>query len=163
MASNDIAVRPAKQEIIIAGSDVVAYGPRNTPSNHHAVRCCQLLRAPPTSTTIWPGSFLELDAPSDFPPDAQLAVEPRTDSSSCRSVKSTLTGPQPSILNAVAGKLRLLNSSPEPILVKKNDHICQARLVTEALHPHLLPPPTPKPSKPQSSTYHSEQVSLDPV
>ncbi len=170
MASNDIAVRPAKQEIIIAGSDIVAYGSCNTPSKYHAVRCCQLLRAPSTSTTVWPGSFLELDVPPDFPSDAQLAIEPRTDSASCRSVKSTHTWPQPAILNSVAGKLRLVNSSAEPIFIKKNDHICQARLVTDDpprlvtddLPPNLSSPPTPQPSQPQTNTYHSEQVSLDP-
>ena len=39
MACNDIAVRPAKHEITIAGSDVVHYGPPNGPSQYHAVRC----------------------------------------------------------------------------------------------------------------------------
>lgn len=89
MASNDIAVRPAKQEIIIAGSDVVSYGPTDSTSKYHAVRCCHVLRAPPVNTTIWPGGFLEIEVPTDVPSDAQLAVEPRVDSSSCRSVKSS--------------------------------------------------------------------------
>ena len=61
-------------------------------------------------------------------------------------------------------------SSAEPIFIKKNDHICQARLVTDDpprlvtddLPPKLSSPPTPKPSQPQTNTYHSEQVSLDP-
>jgi hypothetical protein len=47
------------------------------------------LRAPATNTTIWPGGFLEVDIPIDFPPDTQLAVEPRVDSTSCQSIKSS--------------------------------------------------------------------------
>ena len=63
MASNDIAVRPAKHEIIIAGSDVASYGYSNTPQAHHTVRTCHLLRAPSVNTTVWPGEFLEVDTP----------------------------------------------------------------------------------------------------
>ncbi len=37
------------------------------------------LRSPSTSTTVWPGSFLELEVPTNFPSDTQLAIEPRTD------------------------------------------------------------------------------------
>ena len=54
MASNDIAVRPAKHEIIIAGSDVASYGYSNNPQAHHAVRACHLLP---------PGLILTLSRP----------------------------------------------------------------------------------------------------
>ncbi|CAB4005774.1 Hypothetical predicted protein [Paramuricea clavata] len=82
MTCNAIAVRPAKHEIIIAGSDIVPYGSRNSSFKYHVVRYCHVLRTRPTNTTIWPGGFLEVDIPIDFPPDTQLAVEPRVESSS---------------------------------------------------------------------------------
>ena len=166
MTCNDIAVRPAKHEIIIAGSDIVPYGSPNSSFKYHVVRYCHVLRAPPTNTTIWPGGFLEVDIPIDFPPDTQLAVEPRVDSTSCQSIKSSHAWPQPGILESVGRKLRLVYCSTEPIFIKKNDHICQARLVTSSSPPQtqvpssqdLGPPPPPL----HTPGYHSEQVSVDP-
>ena len=64
MAINDIAVRPTKHEIIIAGSDVSSYGYLNTPQAHHAVRACHLLRAPSVNTTVnGKENFLKLTPP----------------------------------------------------------------------------------------------------
>lgn len=166
MTRNDIAVRPAKHEVIIAGSDVVPYGPTDPPSKFHAIRCCHLLRAPPTNTTIWPGGYLEIDLPTEIPSDTQLAVEPRVDSSSCRSVKSAHAWPQPIILETVGSKLRLVNTSDKPILINKNDHLCQARLVSDNLSTEVPTPnlcPSDSPSTPTTPhTYHSDQVRLDP-
>ena len=128
MASNDIAVRPAKHEIIIAGSDVASYGYSNNPQAHHAVRACHLLRAPNVNTTAWPGEFLEVDAPPDLLKDSTLAVEPRIDSVSSSHLKPTHTWPHPNIIQAVGGKLRLVNDTEDPLLIRKNNHFCQARL-----------------------------------
>lgn len=166
MTINDIAVRPAQHEVIIAGSDVVSYGSPNSIPKYHAVRFCHLLRAPPTTTTIWPGGYLEIDLPTDVPSDTPLAVEPRTDSLSCRSVKSAHAWPQPRIFETVGHKLRLVNNFNEPILIKKNDHLCQARLVSDDLSSE---PPAPlscspilSPTPPTQFMNHSEPVRLDP-
>ena len=43
MTSNDIAVRPAKREIIIAGCDVASYGCSQSPQTHYA---CLLYTSP---------------------------------------------------------------------------------------------------------------------
>ena len=166
MACNDIAVRPGTQEILIAGCDIVSYSSSGTPSKTSTVRCCQILRAPPVSSTIWPGNFLEVNVPNTFPSDAQLAIEPLVDSACCRSTKTSHAWPQPALLDSVGGKLRLVNPSAEPIFIKKNDHICQVLLVTDALTTTSLPPDVPSTatscSQPQTSTFHSDQVSLDP-
>ena len=131
MTSNDIAVRPAKREIIIAGCDVASYGCSQSPQTHYAVRACHLLRAPNTNTTVWPGElgeFLEIDAPSELLKDATLSIEPRMDSVSSSHLKPTHTWPPPDIVQSIGGKLRLLNNTEEPFLVRKHDHLCQARL-----------------------------------
>ena len=118
------------------------------------------------SSTIWPGNFLEIDVPNVFPSDAQYAIDTRVDSACCRSTKIYHAWPHPAILDSVGGKLRLVNSSAEPIFIKKNDHIYQARLITDALTTTSLPPDVPstatKCSQPQTSTFHSDQVFLDP-
>jgi hypothetical protein len=82
----------------------------------------------------------EVYIPIDFPPDTQLAVEPRVDSTSCQSIKSSHAWPQPGILESVGRKLRLVNHSTEPIFIKKNDHICQlASLWAALLHKRKCP------------------------
>ena len=46
MAANDIAVRPAKHEIIIAGCDVASYGCSQTPQTHYSSLRCKSLPPP---------------------------------------------------------------------------------------------------------------------
>ena len=58
MTSNDISVRPARNSIFIQGTEEIKYG---TQINEHSIfkPRCALLRAPPVTTTIWPGDYLE--------------------------------------------------------------------------------------------------------
>ena len=164
MTSNDIAVRPAKHEIIIAGCDVASYDSSQISQAHHAVRACHLLRAPCANTTVWHGEFLEVDAPSEFLKDSPLAIEPRTDSVSSNHRKPTHAWPQPVIVQAVGGKLRLLNDTDEPLLIRKNDHFCQARLTV----PDPASDPSPVETYPAPSMLTAplltpaESVSVDP-
>ncbi len=138
MASNDIAVRPAKREIIIAGTDVSSFGCPQSPQNHHAVRACYLIRAPSVNSTIWPGEFLEVDAPPELLKDSFLAIEPCADSVSSGHLKHTHAWPHPDIVQTVGGKLRLLNDTEDPLLIRKNNHFCQAHLTASD--------PVPEPS-----------------
>lgn len=62
MTSNNIAVHPAKREIITAGCDMASYGCSQSAQTHCALRAFHL-RAPSTNTSVWPGEFLEIDAP----------------------------------------------------------------------------------------------------
>ena len=79
MDTNDIAVHPAKRQIILGDGTTYEYGIAISTSSAHAIRRTQacVLRAPPKSTTIWPGEFIELDCKD--PPDCELALEPCTD------------------------------------------------------------------------------------
>lgn len=165
MASNDIAVRPAKREIIIAGCDVASYGCSQSPQTHYAVRACHLLRAPNTNTTVWPGEFLEIDASSVLLKDATLAIEPRLDSVSSSHLKPAHTWPHPDIVQSIGGKLRLLNNTEEPLLIRKNDHLCQARLTVleSSIEPSSTQAaePCPKSTTPPSSSVESVHVDPD--
>ena len=78
MEFNDIAVRPARRTVIIRGN-LYKYESSETKPPHTAVRRTVVLRAPSTSTTIWPGEFLEVALPDDVPADNDYALEPRTD------------------------------------------------------------------------------------
>jgi len=162
LASNNIAVRPTKHEIIIAGCDMASYGGSESPETHYAVRACHLLRALNTNTTVWPGQFLEIDASSLLLKDAPLAIKPHMDLVSSSHLKPTHTWPQPDIVQSIGGKLRLLNNTEEPLLIPTNDHLCQAHLtvVESSIEPSSTQAaePCPKSTTPPSSPARSFSV-----
>ena len=108
LVSNDISIRPAKSQITI-GETVIHYGDDNANrSQCHTVRRAQayVLRAPASSTTVWPGDYIELSIPSVLD-DIVVAVEPRNDYSPlCHQ-----NWPEPAIVEAVGDKIRLVNTS----------------------------------------------------
>ena len=75
MEVNDLTVRPAKRLITLADGTTVLYrSPKITPQPH-SVRRAHVLRAPATTTTVWPGEFIELQLPKDISvPDSTLAI-----------------------------------------------------------------------------------------
>ena len=136
MACNDIAVRPATQEILIAGCDIVS----STPSITSTVRCCQILRASPVSSTIWPGNFLDVNVPNIFPSNVQLAIEARVDS----PPKHPMPGPSPPFSTPLVGSFDLSIPLLSLPLLKRT--IISARLASSPMpslrHPyHLMCPP----------------------
>ena len=74
-----------------------------------AARRAIVLRAPPTSTTIWPGDFVEANLPDDAPLDCDYALEPRSVAPSVRKLTASQLWPPPSIVSSVAGKIRIPN------------------------------------------------------
>ncbi len=79
MPINDISFRPSRHQISIQDSHVTDNGTDFTDTAHNHVRRTQsqVLRAPPASTVVWPGDYLELELPAQIEPDATLAIEPR--------------------------------------------------------------------------------------
>ena len=162
MITNDISLRPSKQEVTIQGCENVYYGSRQPAGTIGSVRRTQttVLRAPSSSTVIWPGQYLELDLPDHVDPDSILALEPRKDCS-----RSDCEWPSPHIVQAVARKIRIPNQTPHPKRIPRHDHLCQV-LPTYIPYPH---PDVPKSSNstlvaPSSPTphEHSLSVQLDP-
>ena len=72
---NDIAVRPAKNKIIIKSRDIVNYA--STSFRHPTMHCIQtfLCRAPSHPTTIFPSEYVTMTTISDFE-DSTVAIEP---------------------------------------------------------------------------------------
>ena len=100
-----------------------------------------------------------------IPLDSPLAIEACVNSICRRSEKSVHAWPPRNILETVGGKLRLVNTSDEPNFIKKNDHLCQARLVLDSLSnkPDPHPNPTSPPSKaPTKHLFHSKHVCVEP-
>ena len=77
MVSNDIAVRPAKQQITIADAETVHYGVHTSSKRTSSARRAQayLLRSS-HRTVVLPGDYLQLNTPGETAPDILWAIEP---------------------------------------------------------------------------------------
>jgi hypothetical protein len=128
MEINDVTVRPAKRQVILGDGTTYLYGAatKGRTTGLPAVRRAQsfVLRAPSSSTTIWPGDYIELNVDDSFAPDTPLALEPRIESTPYPTKPSQLW-PPPAIINSVGGKVRIPNESNEPRVLRRNDHFCQ--------------------------------------
>ena len=161
MAINDVSVRPSRHQISIQDSLFTYSGADDLDTAHNRVRRTQshVLRAPPASTVVWPGDYLELELPAHIEPDATLAIEPRPDCS-----KSVQGWPNPHIIEAVAGKVRILNTTSQPKRISSHEHFCQV-LPTQTTDktPTDTPPSCPVPPPPSTTgSAHSSAVHLDP-
>ncbi|CAH3035332.1 unnamed protein product, partial [Porites lobata] len=167
LIANDISVRPAKCQVRIQDSEVIHYEHRSDPTTaSHAVRRaqCYTLRAPSSTTVLWPGDYVELDVPPDLGEDHVLALQPRTDTPVRKHTKATSIWPEPQILEAVGTKVRLVNSSQEPKLIGRHEHHSQILPTeeTSSFTPTPSLPCLPQPVKPKSSLPFSSSVSIDP-
>ena len=149
---NHVYAHTPTRTIYFPTATPLTYGPHT--SN---IRTSSILRAT-VKQTVWPNEFVELSV-GDNTPDQYVAVESRADSNT--STSWSLSGIYPSVGN----KIRVLNTSTEPKVVKKNDHVCQA---ISAFAPSDQPPdsvptvkPTPTHSQP-SQSHHSASVKVNP-
>ncbi len=169
METNDVHIRPARFEVHIGENTVFRYG-----SSHHApsvtIRRAVVLRAPARTTTIWPGEYIEVDIPPELTSfkDASFTLEPRFDAPSAKYERPVAMWPQPTIISAVSGILRIPNLTNEPRVLKKHEHFCQVLPVHKpdfeedaSVLPQSL-------SDIRASSvlahgfYHSDAVSIDP-
>ena len=70
MEANDIALRPAKCLITLADGSSFTYSSSDGRSTQQTAYRSVVLRAPATSTPLWPGDYIELELPQDLPPDS---------------------------------------------------------------------------------------------
>ena len=139
MGTNDISIRPAKRQVMTGDGFTYAYGSQAPAVTSTAARRAIVLRAPPSSTTIWPGDFIEINLPDEALPDCEYALEPRSNAPSVRKLTSSQVWPPPSIVSSLAGKIRFPNLSSEPHSLKHNEHFCQVNPVFSPEFPHPFP------------------------
>ena len=167
METNDISNRPAKRQVTIGDGPTYAYGSQAPALTSTAARRAIVLRAPPTSSTIWPGDFVEINLPEEALPDCEYALEPRSDDPSVRKLTASQLWPPPSIVSSVTGKIRIPNLSSEPHSLKRNEHFCQVNPVFSpdinvAASSTPSCEPCPRPSGPTGDIQHNSSVHLDP-
>ena len=164
MTLNDVAVRPSRSLITIQDHEYINYSSPSTKSNP-VIRSisAQVLRCP-ASITVWPGDFLELEVPPEFPPDSEVAVECRTDNARNQHMsKQRQQWPQPQIADTVGTSLRITNSSDEPLVIRRHEQICHVRPTMSADTDDYGSAPSQQPASPTSRTGPwSTAVRIDP-
>ena len=162
MEANDIAVRPAKREVLLGNGSTYTYGSKSSPRPLPIVRRAFVLCAPAPSKTVWPGEFVEVQLPEDAPPDSEYALEPRTDAPSSHNRKSSQLWPQLSVVSSVTRAIRIPNLSTEPRTLRRHGLFCQAIPV---FGPNEVPATGLSPTQqtlPPRSASHSASVQVDP-
>ncbi len=161
MITNDIFLRPAKQQVTVQGHEISYYGVSKSAECTSSIRGTHavVLCAPSPSSVVWPGQYLELDLPDYVDSDSVLAIEPRRDCS-----KSSSDWPPPGIIGAVARKIRISNETPQPKHIPRHDHLCQAvpTYIPKPVKDNCEPPSRPPPASPSTPQQHSVSVKLDP-
>ena len=168
MSTNDISVRPAKRLVTLGDGTAFPYGSTGSHHDINTVRRTIVLRAPPTSTTVWAGEFVEICLPPDAPSDSAYVMEPRLDAQRVRRCDVAQTWPRPGVVSSVAGRIRIPNLSNEPHILKRHQHFCQVDPLSSPTTPHPVPAPyTSMPIvrhllSPATGPKHSQSVQLDP-
>ena len=126
MEINDIALRPAKHQVVIRGAATYGYGAEIT--KRSAAHRVHVLRAPPQHTTIWPGDYLELQVPEELA-DMELALEPRYETHNPTHDRDIW--PPPCIISSVSRIVRIPNLTTSPLTLRKHEHFGQVLSVTE--------------------------------
>ena len=70
MITNDISLRPAKQQVTVQGHEISYYGVSKSSECTSSIRRTHavVFRAPSPSSVVWPGQYLELDLPDYVDP-----------------------------------------------------------------------------------------------
>ena len=129
---NDIAVRPATNQIIIDGKEFVSYDSvRKVKPNK--VRKVSLFTVQSESRqVILPGQS-GLFSVKGVANDEQVVVEPRWYTYHNKAAtKDTELWPAPQVVSVVNNSVSLSNNTSEPIVVKKSEHI-------GSIHPEVAP------------------------
>ena len=134
--------------------------------SNKAVPRAVVLQSPPTSTTVWPGEFLELGLYDNIPTDSEYALELKMDAPSAQSAKISNIWPPPCVVSSVADSIRIPNLTDQPQTLKRNEHFCQVSPVfapgDSKQTPTTPSPPLKSHTSPKPST-HSCGVSLAPA
>lgn len=150
-----VTIDVAHKQIGIGTDDVIHYGTSGL-STTATARRATIVRAPNRSTVVWPGEAVKVDLPDDVPSDSCVVIEPRWDSKS-----TTPAWLHPTTVQAVGRQITLANDSPDPQLVRKNDHLCQVTQLVDT-SPTTANAPVSNTSPRVLSASSEAQVSIDP-
>ena len=121
---NDIAIRPATDELIFENKERVKYDPVRQVKSSTTYKVAQLSIQSEVRQVILPNESGKFTVKGCVADDADVVVEPRWDAGvNKRALKDSELWPSPQIVPVVKGTLTLTNKSREPIIVGKYDQI----------------------------------------
>ena len=111
------------------------------------------------NTCVFPGETVSFTPDHNFEEGQYVALEPRTLS---KSYPNNLW-PDPQILRVWNGSVHLTSSSKDPLVLYKNDQVCQIRACKVVEHQQMSTPLPKAPPKPiQTVSFNSKNVVVDP-
>lgn len=124
MRDNDVAIRPATNEIILNGDEFVTYNP-NISNSPKVRRISQFSMQSPQKEVILPGEDLTFTLPHALRKSDSVAVEPRLDSSYNRHIhEESSIWPCPHLASIQSDTISLKNTTKHPIKIRKNEQVC---------------------------------------
>ena len=163
MKKNDVALRPATDEIILGGTKVIKYD-STCKTNILARRVTSYMVKSDVRQVIMPGESAKFSVPQM---SGSVAVEPRWDAHCNHSLsKPTQLWPKPQIASVKEGQIVLNNPLPNPIIVRKSEHVFQIQPeipATQEKPIFVIPEFNPKlPVKTKKHETFSSKVSINP-
>ena len=167
MKRNDVAIRPATDEIILNGNEFIKYDSTRK-TRAQARRVTSYMVKSESRQVIMPGESANFNIPNVT---GSCVIEPRWDAHCNKNVsKDNHLWPQPQIVRVEKGQITVTNPQQKPIILKKSDHIFQ---IQPEIDPNQdgpkLPPATitpmhiPSPNlKYKKRSLFSAHVSLNP-
>lgn len=161
LKSNDIAIRPATDEIIIDGSEFVKYDPIRKVNHSKANRVTNFTIQSDSKQVILPGEIGIFSVSDTSINGENVVIEPRWDSSlNSKAVKESELWPKPQIVPVINSTISLTNTSSEPLVVKKAEHIAhiQPQVNPSTQFDETLTPSIPHVPPKKSSDYSTNVV-----
>ena len=121
LAQHDIAIRPAKSEIVLDGSESILYDSKSVKPPVSRKLTNFTIRTP-SSTVILPGESTTFQLPGYLKNEKSVAIEPRYDNKHQQHLSQPW--PTPKVYEVKKGALKFENNTREPIMLKKNLHVC---------------------------------------
>ena len=161
LLDNDIGVRPAKNQIVVKGRDIIYYGPQHRPNVATARRIQPYLCRGSDRKVVLPGDFIEFQTPGR--PDTTWALEPRLDFPVNKGCDPDRAWPHPQEIQSIDNTIRIVNTRTDPIVLQRHEHVCQVRPIEvvelNTSHESVL---SPIDTKSDAHQPFSSAVSLDP-
>ena len=168
LKKNDVGIRPATDEIILQGREFIKYDPIHK-STANSRRLTSYIVKADSRKVILPGESANFSLPEPGL-NGSYVIEPRWDAQCNKSAsKDELLWPKPQIVEVTESQIKLVNPLPEPVIIKKLDHVFQVQpeinhdLTDQNLPPIKIPAYVPvPPTKPKKNSHFSDHVSLNP-
>ena len=142
MTANDVAIRPARNEIIIAGDDIVTYNPVSSkPRTVKRLETFDVISR--AKRVILPGQSWSVPLPDGH--DEPVAIEPRYDTFHNHNIKDSKIWPPPQVITPVDGAISVTNHTDQPILLNQTEKVFK---VLDTCEPLVEPVPVVSCDKP---------------